>query len=42
MKADKIHILADITIKEHLNNVSLPKSMILIHEYNALGNRPKG
>jgi hypothetical protein len=36
MKADKIHILADITIKEHLNNVSLPKSMILIHEYNAL------
>jgi hypothetical protein len=36
MKADKIHILADITIKEHLNNVSLPKNMILIHEYNAL------
>ena len=36
MKSDKIHILADITIKEHLNNVSLPKNMILIHEYNAL------
>ncbi|WP_414548201.1 hypothetical protein [Anabaena sp. CCY 0017] len=36
MKAPKIHILADASIKKHLNRFYLPKDIIPVREYTAL------